>query len=145
VSSADRITVAYAVEALPFTISSDPAVGTGDASIDEVSERYNRQCRSYHGAPSFQLAGYIDSRVTSQMRIFVFTLEVGFAGIYVSFVSVVGVVLSFIFGHDITSLVLLLVFRFALPEDTACIGFGNVSGMAERWGVKATRKPEEYR
>jgi len=39
------------------------------------------------------------------MLIFVFALEVSFAGINVPFVSVVGVVLNFIFGHSITSLV----------------------------------------
>jgi hypothetical protein len=112
-SSADCISVAYVVEALPFTMPSDPAVGTGDASVDEVSECNNRQCRSYHRAPSFQLASYIDSRITSQMGIFIFALEIGFTGINVSFISVVGVVLSFIFGHHITSLFLWLVFRLA--------------------------------
>ena len=49
------------------------------------------------------------SGITPQMRVFVFALEVFFAGINVSFVSVFEVVLSFIFGHGITSLVDFLV------------------------------------
>jgi hypothetical protein len=91
------------VEALPFIVPSNFAGGTGDASVDEVSQQYNRQCRSYHGAPSFRLSSYIDSHVTAQMFVFVFTLEVSFAGVNVSFTLVVKVILRFIFGHIITS------------------------------------------
>ena len=83
----------------------DFAIGTGDASIDEVSQCNNRQCRSYHRAPSSLLSRYIDSHVTAQMRVFVLTFEVSLAGINVSFVLFVKVILIFIVGHDITSLI----------------------------------------
>jgi len=103
-TSADLYFNAQAFEALPFGVPSNLTVGTGDAPIDEVSECNYRQCRSYHRAPSFQLASDIDSHVTAQTRVFVFTLKVGFTGINMSFVSVVGVILSSIFGHGVTSL-----------------------------------------
>jgi len=100
--SADHI-FAFVVEALPFIVPSNFAGGTGDASVDEVSQQYDRQCRSYHGAPSFRLSSYIDSHVTAQMLVFVFTLEVSFAGVDVSFAFVVKVILRFVIGHIITS------------------------------------------
>ena len=81
------------------------AIGTGDASIDKISECNYRQCRSYHRAPSFQLASYIDSHVTTKFGIFVITFKVSAAGIHVPFIVVVKVVLSFVIGHDITSYV----------------------------------------
>ncbi|VTR70738.1 hypothetical protein DESC_830055 [Desulfosarcina cetonica] len=93
------------VEALPLTVPSKFAGGTGDASIDKVSQRDERQCQSDHGAPSFQLARHIDPRVATQMRVLVFALEVSFAGVNVSFIPVVKVVLRSIIGHGITSMV----------------------------------------
>jgi hypothetical protein len=84
---------------------SNLTVGTGDATVNEVSECNYRQCRSNHRAPSFHLTCYIDSHVTAQMLIFIIALEVSGAGIYVSIIVVVKVVLSFVFGHDVTSLV----------------------------------------
>jgi hypothetical protein len=95
-------------------VPSDLAGGTGEASVDEVCEGNNRQRRSDHRAPPFRSASYINSHVTAQMWILVFTLEVGFSGIHMSFVSGVGVILSSIFCHNITSSVMLLwlVFRF---------------------------------
>jgi len=131
---ADLNFVAYVFEALPFSMPLNLTVGTGDASVDEVCECNYRQCRSNHRAPAFQLACYIDSHVTSQVLIFVLTLEVGFTGINVSLILVIGVVLSFIFGHVITSLILLsLVFRSAYQQDTAGNGFSNVSRLAAGW------------
>jgi hypothetical protein len=102
---ADFNLVAYCFEALLVIMPSDFTRGTDNTSVYEVCECDYRQCRSYHRAPSFRLSRYIDPHVTSQVRIFVFTLKVSFAGIYVSFASVVKVVLCFIFGHEITSLV----------------------------------------
>jgi hypothetical protein len=114
------IFAACSVEALPYSVPLDLAGGTGDASVDEVCEGHYRQCGSNHRAPSYRLTGHIDPRVTSQMRIFVVALEVSLAGINMSFTSVVGVVLCFIIGHGITSLVLLLyVFRLSYSESTA--------------------------
>lgn len=69
------------------------------------------------------------------MFIFVFTLEIGFAGIYVSFTFFVKVVLSFIFSHCITSLVdcrFMFVFLVACSKDTAFNPKVNVSRMAEK-------------
>ena len=51
------------------------------------------------------------------MFVFVFALEVSLAGVNVSFALVVKVVLSFIFGHDITS----LVYRFVDVCDPFCL------------------------
>lgn len=42
---------------------------------------------------------HIDSHVKSQMLIGVVTLDIGFAGIKVSFALVIKVILSFIVGH----------------------------------------------
>ena len=74
-------------------------------SVDEVTQRKQCNRSSYHRAPSFQLSCYIDSHVTSQVLIFLFTLEIGFTGINVSFVLVVSVILNFIFSHGIASLI----------------------------------------
>ena len=84
---------------------SNLAGGTGDASIDKVSQRDERQCQSDHGAPSFQLSRHIDPRVAAQMRILVFALEVSFAGVNVSVFIIFPVILSSIIGHGITSMV----------------------------------------
>jgi hypothetical protein len=113
--SADHI-FALVVEALPFIMPSNFAGGTGDASVNEVSQQNDRQCRSYHGAPSFHLSRHINPRITAQMFVFVFTLEVSFAGIYVPFALVVEIVLRSVIGHIITSLIhcfVVLVLRLA--------------------------------
>ena len=107
--SADNI-FAFVVEALPFSVPSNLAVGTGDAFVNEVSQSNKRQCRSNHGAPSFQLSRHIDSWITAQMLIFVFTLEVSFAGVNVSLIIVFPVILISVLGHIITSLVDCFVF-----------------------------------
>jgi hypothetical protein len=93
------------VEALPFIVPSDFAGGTGDASVDEVSQQNDRQCRSYHGAPSFQLSSHIDSWITAQVLVIILTTKVVYSSVNVSFVIIFKVILRFIFGHDITSLV----------------------------------------
>jgi hypothetical protein len=94
-------------EALPLTVPSDftggSCVPAGDTSIDEVCQRNDRQCHSYHWAPSFQLASDINSRVTTKMLVGILTLEVSFAGVNVSFIPIVGVIFSSIFRHGITS------------------------------------------
>jgi hypothetical protein len=133
--------VAYFVEALPLVMPSDFAAGTGDASVDEVCECYYRQCRSYHRAPSFRSTSYIDSRITPQIWVFVFTIKVLFTGINMSFILFVGVVLNFIFGHGITSLVCCGWCYYLLDsKNTACSGFGNVSRLAGGWEVKTTNR-----
>jgi hypothetical protein len=68
-------------------------------------KRYQCNRSSYHRAPSIQLTRDIDSHVASQVLIFIFTLEIGFTGVDVSFISIVAVVLHFIIGHGITSFV----------------------------------------
>ena len=83
----------------------NPAVSSRDTSINEVCEQYDCDCRSDHRAPTFLLASYIDPHVTSQVRVFVVAFKVSAAGIHMSFIIVIKVVLSFIFGHDITSCV----------------------------------------
>ena len=92
-----EVAVLYSVtcvyEALPFNVPLNLAGGTGDASIDEVGQCNECQRRSYHRAPSFRLTSDIDSRITSQVRIFVFTFEVLFPGIHVP-------VFSFTIGFD---------------------------------------------
>jgi hypothetical protein len=88
---------------MPLNLASGCRCPASDASIDEIAQRNQRYRCSNHCAPAFRLACHIDPRVTSQMRILVFTLKVSLAGILVSFISVVGVILSSILCHDITS------------------------------------------
>jgi hypothetical protein len=98
---------AFILEALPFSVLSNLACGicgpAGDTSVDEVSQNNERQCQSNHWAPSFQLTSNIDSHVTSQMLVWIVALEIGFAGINVSFISLVCVIIGSVLGHDITS------------------------------------------
>jgi len=49
------------------------------------------------------LPGYIDAHVTSQVLVGFFTLEVFFSRIHMTFAAVFGVVFDFIFAHDVTS------------------------------------------
>jgi len=49
------------------------------------------------------LPGYIDAHVTSQVLVGFFTLEVFFSRIHMTFATVFGVVFDFIFTHDVTS------------------------------------------
>ena len=100
--SADYI-YALVVEALPFIVPSNLTGGTGDASVDKVSQQNDRQCRSYHRAPSFWLSSYIDPWITAQMFVIILTTKVFYSGVNVSFVIIFKVILSFIFGHIITS------------------------------------------
>ena len=126
-------------EALPFVVPLNPAVSSKYTSVDEVCEQDDCNCRSYHRAPSFQLSSYIDSHVTAQVLIFVITLEVSGTGINMSIVIVVKVVLSFILGHDITSLVVVVVICFLLSlECTAQWQMCNVSRLIVGWEVKTT-------
>lgn len=48
-------------------------------------------------------SGYIDSGIEAQMFVAILTLKIGFAGIYMSFIVVIEVILISIFGHDVTS------------------------------------------
>jgi hypothetical protein len=74
-----------------------------DTSVDEVAQRDQRYQCSYHRAPSFRSPCHVDSQVTSQVLVGIFTLEVGFTGVNVPFVIVVGVYVDSIFGHGVTS------------------------------------------
>jgi hypothetical protein len=69
--------------------------------------------------------------------VFVVTLKVFGASVNVSFVSVVAVVLHFIFGHGISphwfGVLLLAVFRFSYEEDTAVMDLRNVSRLTGWW------------
>jgi hypothetical protein len=78
---------------------------TRDAVIDEVAKNHYRQHNTNHKAPSFCLSLNVDSRIAAQMLIGVVAVEIGFTGVRVSFVPVVKVILHFIVGHDVTSLV----------------------------------------
>lgn len=101
---------AFSSEALPLPVPSDFATGScvpaGDTSVDKVSQYNKRQCQSNHWAPHFQLTSHIDSRITSQVLIFIVTLKVSLAGINVSFSSLVSVIVGSFLCHDITSHVL---------------------------------------
>ena len=118
------------LEALPVMMPSNSAPGTGDTAINEVSEYNYRQCRSYHRAPSFRLSSYIDPHVTSQVRVFVFTLEVSFTVINVSIVIVSPVIFSSVFGHDITS----MFFCFVVGLVPCCL--------IKRYGIKQIKQCE---
>jgi hypothetical protein len=88
-----------------------------------------------------QLTRDIDSHVASQVLIFIFTLEIGFTGVDVSFISIVAVVLHFIIGHGITSFVGCYVAGcnpLFLYKYTASMDRNNVSRLAVRWQVKTT-------
>ena len=128
---------AYIFEALPLSdFAGRGLTGFGYASVDEVSYRDKCQYGSDHVVPSFLLPCDIDSRVASQVLVFVLTLEVSFAGINVSFTLVIKVILGFIFGHDIISLINCLVFG-SIPSGESNIGaewkVGNTSLLAGRW------------
>ena len=71
----------------------------------EVSRQRHRLFQSIHETPPQLLTRNIDSHVTTQVRVGIVTPEVGFTGIYMSFIPVVCIILSSIFGHGITSLV----------------------------------------
>jgi hypothetical protein len=81
----------------------------GHAPVDQESNRYKGQCQTYHRASSFPLPHHIDIQITSQMFVGVLTLKIGFTGIHMSIVTVVKVILRFVFGHDVTSLLVGLV------------------------------------
>jgi hypothetical protein len=104
---ADLNFFALLIEALPLIMPLNLASGgrcpASDASIDEITQCNQHYRCSNHRAPAFQLSCHIDPRITSQMRVLVFTLKVFLSGIHVSFISVVGIILSSIFGHDVTS------------------------------------------
>ncbi|MGD8543172.1 MAG: hypothetical protein PVI39_12835, partial [Desulfobacteraceae bacterium] len=74
-----------------------------DASVDQVAQGHQRNECSYHRTPSFRLSCHINSQITSQVLVGVFTLEICFSGVYVSFVTVVNVYVDSIFGHGVTS------------------------------------------
>jgi hypothetical protein len=84
-------------------------------AVDKVTK--NDQCErySYHRAPSFWLTLNINPQITPQTIIRVLTLEICLTGINVPIVSFKKIVLNFIFGHGITSLVCWL---FVLLERT---------------------------
>ena len=65
----------------------------------------------------FLLSHHIDIQIAAQMPVGILTFEVGFTGIHMSLVIVVKVVLSFIFGHVITSFVDWLVIGCLLLPD----------------------------
>jgi hypothetical protein len=56
-----------------------------------------------------KLTHYVDAQVTTQVLVGILTLEIGFTGIHMSFAFIVKVVLSIIFGHDITYVFLMSV------------------------------------
>ena len=76
-----------------------------DAPVQEVSDGDERYHDSYHRAPSFPLSLNIDTQIAAQMFVGVLALKVGFAGIDMTIVPVVRVVLNIIVFHRITSLV----------------------------------------
>ena len=78
-----------------------------DAPVQEVSDGDERYHDSYHRAPSFPLSLNIDTQIAAQMFIGVFALEIGVAGVNMSIVVVIKVILNSIFGHNITSRVYL--------------------------------------
>ncbi len=90
------------IEALPFGVPLNSASVTGDASVNKVSEYNKRQCQSDQRAPSLFLPGYIYSRIASQMFIFIIASKVGFSSINMPFISIIKVILSFVFSHFIT-------------------------------------------
>ena len=114
---------------MPLDLTGGSRSPASYTSIDEVTQRYQSNHSTYHRAPSFHLASYIDSHVTTQMRVFVFTLKVSLAGINVSFISIVGVVLNFILCHNITSLV-------------DCFVVGVQSFLVRRYGIRGNRQCE---
>jgi hypothetical protein len=132
--SADFIFYACIIEALPLIMPLNPASGcrcpASDASIDEVTQRNQRYRCSNHRAPAFQLSCHIDPRVASQVRVLVFTLEVSLASIHVSFISVVGIILSSIFCHDVTSCIL----WFSVVSVLSCL--------TKRYGIRKIRQWE---
>ena len=127
------------VEALPSNVPSNPAGGTGETSVNEVTQGEDRQCQSDHGAPSFRSTRHIDARVAAQMRVLVVAIEIAFTGVDVSFASILGVVLHFILGHGVTSRVAVVLLALVLPlawsKDTASGGRGNASRLAGGWQV----------
>jgi hypothetical protein len=100
-------TYAFNLEALPFCALLDLACGgrlaAGDTAVDEVSQHNERQCQSNHRSPSFILSSDVDSHVTAQMLVLILALEVGHAGVNVSFISIVDIFFDANSGHDITS------------------------------------------
>jgi len=115
-----------------------------DTSVDEVAQRNHHYQCSYHRAPSFPVilrhpfrsSCHINSQITSQVLVGIFTLEVGFTGVNVPFVIVVSVVVHFIFGHGVTSSAGIFggaELGFTCTKITAPSEKSNVSRLAVGW------------
>jgi hypothetical protein len=106
------------------------------AVVQEVTNGNEGQHDSYHRIPSFRLSLDIDSQIATQMLIGVLAFEIGFACIHMSFAVFIKVILSFIFGHGITSrsmVIRLLDVSFPFPKDTASSRGDNVNRSAVLW------------
>ena len=96
--------------------------------VDEIAQGNQHNSCSYHMAPSFRLSRYVDPQVTSQVRVGILAFKIGLAGINVSFVPIVKVILIFLSDHFVTSFDLCVLVGLAsvFPTKRYCMdGFGQ--------------------